>query len=63
MNGRLFTGLRGVLIGLVAVLAAVASVVGVAAPAGAIVGGNQTSPYSYPYYVRLRVYKYSSSFQ
>ena len=63
MNGRLFTGLRGVLIGLVAVLAVVASVVGVAAPAGAIVGGNQTSPYSYPYYVRLRVYKYSSSFQ
>ena len=40
MNGRLFTGLRGVLIGLVAVLAVVASVVGVAAPAGAIVGGN-----------------------
>src|SRR5204862_4541622 len=49
-------------VGLAAVLA-IASVVGVASPAEAIVGGNQTSPYSYPYFVGLRVYKYGNAYQ
>ena len=62
MERRVFTRARRVVVGLAAVLA-IASVVGVAAPAEAIVGGNQTSPYSYPYFVGLRVYKYSSTFQ
>jgi len=42
---------------------AVTSTVAFAAPAHAIVNGKQTSPYSYPYFVGLRVYKYASSFQ
>src|SRR5947199_4476481 len=62
MQGRLFTRMRRAVVGLAAVLA-IASVVGVAAPAEAVVGGNQTSPFSYPYFVSLRVYKYTSSFQ
>ena len=51
---------RRIVIGLASVLA-IASVIGMAAPAEAIVGGTQTSPYSYPYYVRLRVYKYTKT--
>src|SRR5262245_35510345 len=35
-----------------------ASIVLVAVPAGAIVGGNATSPDQYPYYVRLLIHKY-----
>jgi len=61
MEGRLFTRMRRIVVGLAAVLA-IASVVVVAAPAEAIVGGNQTSPFSYPYFVSLRVYKYTSNF-
>jgi hypothetical protein len=60
MKARLFTRVRAVVA--LASVAAIASVVGFAAPAEAIVGGKQTTPYSYPYYVRLRVYKYSSTF-
>jgi hypothetical protein len=51
---------RRVVVGLAAVLA-VAIVVGVAAPAQAVVGGTPTTPYSYPYYVRIRIFKYSST--
>jgi len=61
MEGRLFTRRRAI-VGLAAVLA-IASVVGFAAPAEAIVGGKPTTPFSYPYYVQLRIYKYSSTFQ
>jgi hypothetical protein len=41
----------------------IGGVVGLASPAGAVVGGKPTTPYSYPYYVRLRVYKYTSQYQ
>jgi hypothetical protein len=43
--------------------AAVLVVVAMAAPAGAIVGGNPTTPDPYPYFVRLHVYKYSDKTQ
>jgi len=44
-------------------LAVIAGVVGIASPAEAIVGGKQTSPYSYPYFVSLKVFKYTSALQ
>ncbi len=43
--------------------AALGSAAVVAPPAGAIVGGKPTTPFSYPYYVRLNVFKYQSAFQ
>src|SRR5437660_12184863 len=62
MEARLATRIRRATVGLASVLV-IASVVGFAAPAQAIVDGKQTSPYSYPYFVSLRVYKYSSTFK
>jgi hypothetical protein len=62
MQARLTTRIRWAALALVPVLA-LASVIGLASPAEAIVNGKQTSPYSYPYYVRLRVFKYNSIYQ
>jgi len=63
MEARLFARLRGAVVVAAASVLAIGSVVGLASPAEAIVNGKQTSPYSYPYFVSLRIYKYSSSFQ
>src|SRR4051794_20042733 len=68
MRARLFRRLRRGVVALSSVLAIAsvagfAGVVGTASPAHAIVGGAQTSVYSYPYFVGLHVYKYSSAYQ
>src|SRR5438270_11555712 len=68
MRARLFRRLRRGVVALssvvaIASVAGIAGVVGTAAPAQAIVGGAQTSVYSYPYFVGLHVYKYSSAYQ
>jgi len=63
MEARLLARLRAAVVMAAASVLAIGSVVGTASPAEAIVNGKPTSPYSYPYFVSLRVYKYSSSFQ
>ena len=63
MFGALHTRIRRAAVVLASTLVVIGSVVGLAAPAEAITNGKPTSPFSYPYYVRLRVYKYTSQFQ
>lgn len=62
MQATLLRRLRGAAIGVIASVLAIASVVGFAAPAGAIIGGDATTPYSYPYYVQLHIFKYTSPY-